>query len=139
MNLASFARDRARPRAAPWCGVAVAIALGASATGCAPKCLYGWGRYEESLKASYIQHDDAAAWSNLEATLMSAHESGTRIPPGACAEFAFLLYKRGERDRAIEYFEREAQLFVESKPLMDRLIAKVREQTGPTAAREMAR
>jgi hypothetical protein len=114
--------------------LAVAAALGVLAAGCAPQALYGWGRYEESLKASYLSHDDEAAWSNLEATVMSAHETGQRIPPGACAELAFLLYKRGERARAVEYFEREAQLFVESKPLMDKLIATVRAQDGASSA-----
>ena len=136
--IVTSSKDRALRRAARRRRAALAITLGTVAAGCAPKTLYGWGPYEESLKASYIRHDDAAAWSNLEAALTSAHQQGTRVPPGACAEFAFLLYKRGERDRAIEYFEREAQLFGESKPLMDRLIAKVREQSAPPAARTEA-
>ncbi len=106
----------------------MAFALMACVGGCAPKPLYHWGHYEESLQASYIAHDESKAWSSLEATITSAEQTGRRIPPGASAEYGFLLYQRGQRERAIEYFEREAQLFPESKPLMEKLIAKVREQ-----------
>jgi len=104
------------------------------ATGCGAKALYDWGPYEESLQASYVTHDDATAWSALEATIASAERAGHRVPPGVCAEYGFLLYKRGRRDAAIQYFEREARLFPESKPLMDRLVAKIREQATSSAA-----
>lgn len=113
--------------------LAMAVAIGVFASGCAPPALYNWGRYEESLQASYVAHTEATAWSDLEATITSAQQTGHRIPPGVCAEYGFLLYKRGQRERAIEYFQREAQLFPESKPLMDRLAAKVREQASAEA------
>src|SRR5437879_10726534 len=108
-----------------------ALACGALGAGCGPRVLYDWGRYEESLQASYIAHDDAKALSGLEATVTSARLAGHRVPPGACAEYGFALYGRGNRQQAIEYFEREAQLFPESKPLMDKLIAKVRGGDSP--------
>jgi hypothetical protein len=104
----------------------MAFAFGSFAFGCAPPPLYNWGRYEDSLQASYAAQDEAKVWSDLEVTINPA--KGGRIPPGACAEYGFLLYKRGQRDRAIEYFQQEARMFPESKALMDRLIAKVREQ-----------
>ena len=113
--------------------LAMAVAIGAFASGCATPSLYNWGRYEESLQASYVTHTEASSWSDLEATITSAQQTGRRIPPGVCAEYGFLLYKRGQRERAIEYFQREAQLFPESKPLMDRLAAKVREQASAEA------
>ena len=108
-----------------------ALGCGAAVTGCAPRPLYDWGRYEESLQASYVSHDDDQVWSGLEATVTAAERSRHRLPPGACAEYGFALYRRGDRDRAITYFEREAQLFPESKPLMDKLIAKIRGGSSP--------
>jgi hypothetical protein len=118
-----------RRRSKPRLRVVVALACGVIASGCGgPKPLYGWSRYEESLYASYVAHDDAKAWSALEATVTSAQETGNRIPPGACAEYGFSLYRRGQPERAVQYFQQEAQLFPESKPLMDKLIAKVRER-----------
>jgi len=105
----------------------------ATAWGCGTKPLYDWGRYEDSLQASYITHDEAKAWADLEATITAAQQNGGRLPPGACAEYGFFLYKRGQHESAIEYFGREAQLFPESKPLMDKLIAKVREHSAKSA------
>jgi hypothetical protein len=109
--------------------VVMAIALGALASGCAAPPLYDWNSYEGSLQNSYITHNDEQALANLEATLSSAQRSGRRIPPGACAEYGFLLYKHGKREAAIKYFQLEAQLFPESKLLMDKLVAKINEQT----------
>ncbi len=106
----------------------VLVCLGAS--GCAPKVLYGWDRYEESLYASYVGRDDARAAAALEATIASAEQKGTRIPPGVCAEYGYTLYRSGQTDRAIRYFQQEAQLFPESKPLMDKLTAKVQERAA---------
>jgi hypothetical protein len=121
---------RAR-RCTPW---AIALILGITTSGCGPTVLYDWGPYEDSLHASYVTHDEARAWSSLEETITLAHQSGRRLPPGACAEYAFALYKRGQHGRAIEYFEREAHLFPESKPLMDKLIARVRERASENGA-----
>ena len=108
---------------------AIAVACALILAGCGPTVLYDWGRYEDSLHASYVTHDEAQAWSSLDATIVSAEQQGHRLPPGACAEYGFALYKRGQHTRAIEYFEREAQLFPESRPLMDKLIARVRART----------
>jgi hypothetical protein len=121
---------------------AIAVACALIIAGCGPTALYDWGRYEDSLHASYVTHDEAQAWSSLEATITSAQQQGQRLPPGACAEYGFALYKRGQHERAIEYFEREAQLFPESRPLMDKLIARVRTRTPaapPPAAEGSAR
>ena len=100
------------------------------ASGCAAPPLYDWGNYEKSLQDSYISHDEAQTWSDLEAAVTTAQQTGRRIPPGACAEYGFSLYRRGQRKAAIEYFQREAQLFPESKPLMDKLITKIDEQNA---------
>ena len=126
---------RRRRTVTRWLPVTVAFACGAVIAGCAPRPLYDWGRYEDSLQATYVSHDDARAWSSLETTITSAQRTGHRVPPGACAEYGFALYKRGDRERAIEYFGREAQLFPESKPLMDKLIAKLRESPSPDGQR----
>ncbi len=125
-----------RGRAPHWLWFAMAFASAVATSGCGSRPLYNWGRYEDSLHASYIGHDEAKASADLEATITAAQQTGQRIPPGVCAEYGFLLYKRGQRDRAVALFQQEAQLFPESKPLMDRLIAKIRERSAadPNAA-----
>jgi hypothetical protein len=123
--------------------VMTVLVCGAIAAGCGPKPLYGWNRYEESLYASYVTHDDAKAWAALEGTITLAEQKHTRIPPGVCAEYGFALYRRGQYERAVHYLQQEAQLFPESKPLMDKLIVKVREHIAhdgePMASTESPR
>jgi hypothetical protein len=110
--------------------LAIGFAFAALASACAPTGLYQWGHYEQGLKASYVTHDQAEARTALEAAITSAQKEGPRVPPGVCAELGFLLYKRGQSEQAIEYFQKEAQLYPESKLLMDKPTAKVREQAS---------
>jgi hypothetical protein len=117
--------------------VAMALACAALMSSCAPTSLYHWDRYEESLKAMYIAPDETKAHSSLEATVTLAPETGGRVPPGAYAEYGFFLYRSGQRERAAEYFQKEADSFPESKPLMAKLIAKVRSQP-PADAESLA-
>ena len=105
----------------------------AFASACAPTSLYQWGHYEQSLKANYVTHDQTEARTALEGAITSAQKEGRRVPPGVCAELGFLLYKCGQGEQATEYFQKEAQLFPESKPLMDKLSARVREQASAEA------
>ncbi len=114
------------------------LALGCSAivSGCTYRApLYDWGMYEQSLHASYVAQDEAQTSSTLEATVTSAEQSGSRIPPGVCAEYAFSLYKRGQNERAVKYFRKEAALFPESKQLMDKLIVRVQAKPPSDAPR----
>ncbi|MBI4517621.1 MAG: DUF4810 domain-containing protein [Deltaproteobacteria bacterium] len=113
-----------------WLYLALAFACVIVTAGCGPTALYDWGQYEDSLQASYVAHDEVKAQAALEATITSAQQTGRRVPPGVCAEYGFLLYKRGQPAQAIQYFEQEARLFPESKPLMDKLITKVRQQAA---------
>jgi hypothetical protein len=104
------------------CGVWFAALV---AAGCAAAPLYQWGAYEQYLQASYVAHDETRAASALEASLAAAEQAHGRVPPGLCADYGFLLYQRGRRDEAVAYFRREMALFPESKPLMEKLIARL--------------
>ena len=44
-----------------------------------------------------------------------------RVPPGAYADYGFLLFRRGDRKGAIAYFEKERLLFPESSAFMTKL------------------
>jgi len=123
-------------RRAPACALVVTCAV--VSAGCAPKPLYSWNEYEESLHARYVTNDPAQARIALEAAIQYAQQSGGRIPPGVCAEYGFLLLQNGDSARAIELFKQEARLFPEAKPLMDRLIAKVQEKQEKQAQQAQA-
>ncbi len=113
--------------------LAMVLSFAALASACAPTGLYHWDHYNQSLNASYITHDQTESRTALEAAITSAQKEGRRVPPGVCAELGFLIYKGGQGEQAIEYFQKEAQLYPESKPLMDKLTAKVREQAPAEA------
>ena len=44
------------------------------------------------------------------------------MAPGLYAEYAFLLMRRGENERAIEYYNKEKALWPESAQFMDSMI-----------------
>lgn len=46
-------------------------------------------------------------------------------PPGTYADYAYLLYKRGERDEAKTYFEKEYLTYPESKTYVQTLMEKL--------------
>ncbi|MGY6214449.1 DUF4810 domain-containing protein [Methylolobus aquaticus] len=97
-------------------------------TGCAPKTLYNWGGYEDSLYLRYTAQDFTQAETEAAGTLpTTAHP--LRVPPGVYADYGFLLYRRGDYARAIQYFEKEKATYPESSLLMTRLIDRVRQRT----------
>ncbi len=110
------------------------------ATGCATTAspyLYDWGDYERGNAALLLDHNSSAALTYYEQTLNELQQRQGRVPPGLFADYGFLLYLRGDYDGAQHNFEREKQLFPEAAPLMDKLIARVRERqglAGPAAA-----
>jgi hypothetical protein len=96
-------------------------------SGCSPAGLYYWGDYEESLYQRYIEHDSEKAEDYVRETLEDA-VSENRVPPGLYADYGFMFYQRGNKNAAIEYFEKEKKLFPESSALMSTLIERVIDQ-----------
>jgi len=43
-------------------------------------------------------------------------------PPGACSEYAFLLFKQGKVDQAREYFAKEVVIYPESQTYVNTLM-----------------
>jgi hypothetical protein len=99
--------------------------------GCASSTLYEWGDYDQWLYENYKSpKNDEELYEDLTA-LISEYEGrgdsqGKRLAPGLYAEFGFLLMRRGENGRAIEYFEREKQMWPESTLFMDKMIEVAR-------------
>ena len=99
--------------------------------GCAHDGLYDWGDYENSLYQRYIENDADLAEAYSRQSLDRAI-SNNRVPPGLYADYGFMLYQRGNKNAAIEFFEKEKALFPESSALMSTLINKVKQQTIQT-------
>src|SRR6478609_8831016 len=107
----------------------VAIAL----MGCAQPSIYHWGKFEDGLHDRYVNqnHDQADAY--LLETIGAAEQQNLRVPPGAYADYGFLLFKRGDRAGAIAYFEKERLLFPESSAFMTKLIERIKQKDAETA------
>lgn len=100
-------------------------------TGCSSPYLYEWGDYDRWLYENYKHpKDDEELYVDLTA-LIEQYE-GRKNPavkplaPGLYAEYGFLLMRRGENVRAIEYYSREKALWPESAVFMDSMIAAAR-------------
>lgn len=97
-------------------------------TGCAAPSYYHWGTFEQGLHERYVKENHTQADVYLLETIGEAEQKKLRVPPGAYADYGFLLFKRGDRDGAIAYFEKERRLFPESSLFMTKLIERIQQQ-----------
>jgi hypothetical protein len=106
------------------------IATGLS--GCTPS-IYSWGGFEQGLYERYVNEQLPQADAYLLQTISDAEQNHLKVPPGAYADYGFVLFKRGDRDGAAAYFEREKQAFPESSALMSKLIERVKQNKNVLA------
>ena len=95
--------------------------------GCATPTLYEWGNYDEWLYENYENpKNDEELYVDLTALIIEyeSRKNPTTKPmaPGLYAEYGFLLMRRGENARAIEYYTKEKALWPEATKFMDSMI-----------------
>ncbi len=117
------------------------LAVLTSLMGCGGPSLFYWGDFEQGLYERYVTEQPAQADAYLLETITGAEQQHQKVPPGAYADYGFLLFKRGDRNGAIAYFEKEKKAFPESSALMAKLIDRIKqnktavtEKTQPQAA-----
>ena len=95
--------------------------------GCTSNSLYEWGKYDQWLYENYKHpKDDEELYVDLTG-LITEYESRKNpqtkpMAPGLYAEYGFLLMRRGENERAIEYYTKEKALWPEASVFMDSMI-----------------
>ncbi|MFZ4524708.1 MAG: DUF4810 domain-containing protein [Chlorobium sp.] len=99
--------------------------------GCAASkpTLYSWGNYEQLIYQGYANPGKISPEEQilkLEADAQIAKSSNKALPPGFHAQIGRLYFQTGKLDQARQAFTTEEELFPESKPFMDRLIAKTK-------------
>ncbi|SHL84227.1 hypothetical protein SAMN05216428_10755 [Nitrosospira sp. Nsp11] len=102
-------------------------------TGCGAPSIYHWGRFEDGLHDRYVSQNHPQADAYLLETITKAEQENLRIPPGAYADYGFLLFKRGDREGAIAYFEKEKRIFPESDAFMTKLIERIKQKESDSA------
>jgi hypothetical protein len=110
-----------------------AIAL--TLVGCASPSIYHWGKFENGLHERYVSLDHGQADAYLLETIGAAEQQNLRVPPGAYADYGFLLFKRGDTKGAIAYFEKEKLLFPESSAFMTKLIERIKQKEAENTAK----
>lgn len=105
-------------------GFLIAINL----VGCSAPSIYHWSRFEDGLFDRYVSQNHAQADEYLLETITAAEQKNLKIPPGAYADYGFLLFRRGDRDGARAYFEKEKHFFPESSPFMTKLIERIEQK-----------
>ena len=90
-----------------------------------PKTLYKWDKYE-NVSYSYTKEPNEKNEKNLmkcyDKMLQLQGKSYRRVvPPGLCAEKAYMLWKAGNKTEAIKYFDLEIKNYPESKLFIDRI------------------
>ncbi|MDZ8118482.1 DUF4810 domain-containing protein [Pontiella agarivorans] len=104
-------------------------------SGCAAPTLFTWGNYDQWLYENYKNpKNDEVLYADLSA-LISDYESRKNpqtkpLAPGLYAEYGFLLMRRGENKKAIEYYNKEKALWPESAVFMDHMIQVASINTG---------
>lgn len=104
-------------------------------TGCTSPYLYEWGNYDQWLYENYKNpKNDEELYVDLT-ELITQYENRKNpsvkpLAPGLYAEYGFLLMRRGENERAIEYYNKEKALWPESAVFMDSMIQLARIAEG---------
>ena len=99
-------------------------------SGCAAPGLYQWGNYNMLLYQSYKSPEKVEALrQGLEVHVAKMEASALKVAPGLYAEIGTLYLQSGDGDKAISYYNKERNVWPESRALMDALI---RTATKPT-------
>ena len=99
---------------------------------CAPqhKSLYSWDKYEEE-SYDYVKNMTDKSLDDLMLSYENIinKQKGTRetVPPGICADYGYLLVKKGKKAEGIEMLKKEIALYPESGVFMSRIIKKLEE------------
>ena len=103
--------------------------------GCAPsqKTLYSWGSYQQESH-DYVKNSTDGSLDDLLKVYgeMVNKQTGTRktIPPGICADYGYLLIKKGKKAEGIAMMKKEVALYPESAPFMSRIIKKLENESN---------
>lgn len=92
--------------------------------------LYSWSDYDRR-SFDYVKDDTE---KNLDELLVSYEkmvnrQTGSREipPPGVCADYGFLLVKKGKTAEGIQMMKQEIALYPESSTFISRIIKKLEE------------
>ena len=93
-----------------------------SLCGCVPKTQYAWNNYDSKLYNHYKDPSQKEEFSQALKETVEEAESSKSVPPGIYAEYGFLMYEQGNSLQAIQYYQKEADKWPESRAFMTKMI-----------------
>jgi hypothetical protein len=91
------------------------------------KPLYNWRGYDDAVY-SYTKNSDEKSTERLIKIYekLINNSGGTREvpPPGICADYGYLLIKKGETEKGKELLTKEITLYPESKVFIERILKR---------------
>ena len=103
----------------------VLVASGVTFGCAAPKKMYYWGEYSNSIyscKKDATEENLLKHRQVLETIIKESHEKSLRVPPGVYAELGYICFRQNKNDDAVRYFDLESKTYPEAGILMQRLI-----------------
>ncbi len=89
--------------------------------GCATQ-KYTWNGYDDNLYAYYKNPASKEKFvEHLKETILRG-EQNHNVPPGVYAEYGYMLYENQDFPGSITYFQKEHDLWLESRPFMEKMI-----------------
>lgn len=92
------------------------------------KPLYNWKGYDDAVYG-YTKNSDEKSTERLVKVYekLISNSGGTREvpPPGICADYGYLLIKKGETEKGKELLSKEIALYPESKVFIERIIKRL--------------
>ena len=117
--------------AARYAAAAAALAL---MTGCATnQNLYQWGGYDAALYSTYKSPETVVELqTKLETHIAAMTQANQKVAPGLYAELGSLYLQAGKTDEAIAQYNKERELWPESRTLMDSMIKTLESRSNTT-------
>lgn len=105
-------------------------------TGCATnQNLYQWGGYDAALYSTYKSPETVVELqTKLETHIAAMTQANQKVAPGLYAELGSLYLQAGKTDEAIAQYNKERELWPESRTLMDSMIKTLESRSKATPA-----
>ncbi|MCF0177429.1 MAG: DUF4810 domain-containing protein [Bacteroidales bacterium] len=101
-----------------------------SACGSSRKQLYSWYDYQDSsykYTKEPTDENEAKLIKTYEKMIAEPKGSRKQVPPGMCAEIGYLYFTKGQKEKAVQFFEKEIELYPESALFIKRILDSVKQ------------
>ena len=107
-------------------------------SGCGVKYRYEWSDYDKKLYSHYQNPADKEEFAKALKETLDDAVSSNQIPPGIFAEYGFLMQEQGNSLEAIQYYQKEADKWPESKFFMNKMISVAQKLNKKQAVKQEA-